>query len=243
LALLDLPTAVGLDVDAIHYTMDPDMFGPAIGHMNRSHFWSLQLFERLLHRSSRATVNAGIVNVREDCLQCTRHDVHVLVSSILRCSILYPAAIRRGLKMAQLFIGLARPDGSGTDLTGGTAELGVPTAFQHTPGPAATTLWPDKKFCGALALADTMHSWWSHSTTYLREKPIAAYAAIRSDLIEAFRRIRTYRQAIDPALAQQFGQGGIHIRELRPVVLQYLLVPLHDESQLANPLVNNQNVQ
>jgi hypothetical protein len=261
LALLNLPDGCGLDVSAVNPILGYDL-GPALGHTNSprnpmgrgSH--DIELFDRLLHRTERSVVSSASVYVQRDCSQYDLQNVHVLVSNILRCSycasrILEIFGTSRGLEMSRVFISHAQPDGSGTDLTGGTPRQET-TPWWNIDGevgmPPASILWPNGKFEGSLALADTLHRWWSQVRTRFRRlirtrEPVSAivdaYQTIRSLLMTALRRIRNYRHFVKPMVADRLHTAGIYVRGVTDLVAAYVLVPLHDESQLLHPLLGH----
>jgi hypothetical protein len=233
-ALLDLPTEYGLDVNAI------DDGAPAIGHTNpgvsRSSSFPT-LFGRLLDRTDRAVVTAGIVDVDSDgVLLTTDAATHVLVSNILRCNFDFYSAdlpdesqkrwvlwVERAQAMARLFIARAQSDGGGTDLTAGVPHCGRPTKRHRAahdplrdeqkipPSDRVSFLWPNSQFRGALVLVDRLCQFWTSQEPRSRSTSmlIQRLEPIRSEIIAALARIRAYREGIQTAIVLQLVSGNI----------------------------------
>jgi hypothetical protein len=243
LAILALPAGFGVDVNA------KDGYGdyicPVIGSFNGSENGSLLLFERLLHRTDRYLLNAGLVFVERSCEYYNHSGVHILISMIMQCACgMYVDNERNLMDRLRIFIEHAHADGDGTDLTGGVAvrRLEAPTSvstdcfcFQFMP---PEKMCPDGKFRGAAVLADTLYRHCiSHQEDLLFANARERLALARNRIITALGRIRFYRQALRPSVSRAMISGGLGMHDLHKVVLAYLLVPLHNESHLADPLL------
>jgi hypothetical protein len=250
LALLDLPPHCGLDVNAgsfersagnptiwnagVRYGVEFD--DPPIRRIDPDLICAPALFERLLRRTDRATVSRGTVCVDLGCEQFKRPNSHVLIRNILWCGAYEHHDCNGELNCIRVFIEQAEPDGSGTDLTGGVASRGTLKSASLHIGPILSVLWPDGKFRGALALMESLWNWWEG-----RRHPRMRLESIRVPLILALRRIKTYRAALQPAMATPLGSGDLHSHAfsgLYLLIASYVLVPLHDESQLSHPLLD-----
>jgi hypothetical protein len=244
-AMLDLPLECGLDVntpisDPLSFEADS---GPAIGATNYSEHDCTTLFDRLLLRTDRSVVSAGSVYVNQSCIaQYYKASTHVLVRAILRSQ--FPVGGHALFLRVRLFVDGAHSDGGGTDLTGGIANRAVVlTEDLDAYGPTPQQMWPGGQFHGATFLADTIWRWWSRTPQNgVREEELAAVLArlvlVRNYLVTGMRRIKAYRQHLLPATAKPLFDGNIRERGLYTLVLSYVIVPLHDESQLANPLLD-----
>jgi hypothetical protein len=146
-----------------------------------------------------------------------------------------------------VFIANADEDGGGADITGGVACAGagpeeIESYTTQSLIPEAKDLWPEGKFRGALVLLDTVCRWYGEKClrfpTFVSKKIVRRMETMRTDMIAALRRIRAYRDALEPRLEEILGSGGIHTSELHRLAAQYILVPLHDESQLAHQLID-----
>jgi hypothetical protein len=164
---------------------------------------------------------------------------------------------RDGTNMARAFISAAQADGGGTDLTGGVAHHDTTMSQSSSEvGPINQELFPNGKFLGALPLLNTILGWWqkrkvASQATANRLIPlgewcqetgemdaiIAQLQFVQSDLLLAMRRLRLYRRAICNVVSNPLGAADMHARELHELVTSYVLTPLHDESQLDNPLL------
>jgi hypothetical protein len=254
-ALLDLPSECGLDVntcigDSLSFDYDP---GPAIGATNYTNYDCASLFDRLLRRTDRSVISAGCVYVDQNCVtQFHRASTHVLVATVLRSR--FPVAAHGLLLRVKLFVDMAQSDGGGTDLTGGVTRRGAAVTNNmeanddaQVYGPTPHELWPRGQFRGALDLADRLCHWWSSPllhqslSTNCKENAatiLAQLAAVRNYLLDGMRRIRAYRLGLVPATSRILRNGQLCERGLCTLVLSYVLVPLHDESQLQDPLLD-----
>lgn len=243
-ALLELPPVCGLDVNLC----EAENCGPALGYANFAgpRHISERLFLRLLRRTDRSVVNAGAVHVDRGFEQYADSSTHVLISGIFR-SYFYPHA-PRSANFARLFISVAEADGDGVDLTassttppGQGTQDAPPSTWDHTP---LEQLWPDGKFRGALVLVDTLCRWFATQDVAAQPVPknmnalTGQFDQIRTELVAALRRIRHYRETIRPFVATPLTAAGIHAHELHLLLIRYLVVPLHDESQLYHPLIS-----
>jgi hypothetical protein len=244
-AILDLPASCGLDVSARWPTPTG---APAIAYIDACLYTymgigraNLRLFERLLERTDRSVINSGVVHIRSGSDQCFRADTHILVANICKCSI-GSCSWALAIEFARAFIVRAQPDGSGTDLTGGVVDVPPPSPSQSNARPG-WTLWPDGKYRGAAALVDELARGIRVRRTEEAEftdKDLAALdtlARIRSQLVATLGCQRAFRRDIHPALAAPLTRGSIHLRDLHRLVAAYILVPLHDESHLHDPLI------
>lgn len=238
-ALLDLPLECGLDVNS-----SANGCAPAIGYTNSDSFQSPELFARLLNRTDRSFVSEGVVNIDCGRRQIARATTHVLVSNIFLCTHITRYWRRMATQLALIFIAHAQPDGSGTDLTGGIAQ---PSAFGMAVGmeneePTLNQLWPESKFRGPLVLIDSLRDWWCTQEPRGRHM-LAHLDPVRTHLVDALRRVRAYRDSLFACVSKPLCTAAMHSRELHFLVTSYVLVPLHDETQLQHPLVSSPSTQ
>jgi hypothetical protein len=244
-ALMELGPRFGLDVswiNRVELVNKADDGAAAIGFTNLSFATdagAAKLFEQLLLRTDRNVVTGGHVYIDRGCEQSVCPTTHILIANILRCHY-YWSNIAQGSKdQAQRFIAHALRDGGGADLTGGVPHTSVHLSQCLSPHLLhIAEIWPQGTFGGALVLLDTLCKWWDASTQ--RSKSLSSrppLLEIRQDMVAALRRIRDYRAAIQPALAVPLDAGNIHARDLGLLIVTYVLVPLHDETQLNHPLL------
>jgi hypothetical protein len=238
-ALLDMPVERGLDLG---WTNNNGM--AAIGVTNGDNQISQELFTLLLARTPRSVVSAGLVYPEEGFQQYNRGTTHVLVSNILWCN----TQNTKGREQALACIAHAQPDGDGMDLTAGSSATChipadddtsciVPLRASMVPL-RAMRIFPDGKFHGALALVDTLYKWWSLPQIGCNLHPqLLSFATIRAKMITAMRKTRHYRIQLLPTLGATIASAAIHSHELHSLITTYLIVPLHDESQLLHPLL------
>lgn len=226
-ALLDLPSEYGVDVNATEQAYGVDI-PAAIGHTNLSSTISLRLFARLLHRTNPSVLNRGFVYVDSGCEQWRNPNTHVLIANIFRMHDLHEYAY----DVVRLLVASAQPDGDGVDLTAGVQVRGH--YVKSVPDPKE--LWPEFKFRGALSLVERLYHWWSISQRSI--STTAEFKQIRDDIVFALTRVRNYRQTVGPTVADQLHAAGIHSKELRALVVLFILIPLHDESQLDHYLLD-----
>jgi hypothetical protein len=246
IAMLDLPVAYGINVNCTSgIDLDPEEeeHVPAIGHMSIYGRWSAILFDRLLRRTHRSVVSAGLVDVERGCEQHGPR-AHILIANILLLGYVSGSGglahtVPRLGELVRVFASQAQPDGDGTDLTGGRVMIAAvgESARRRDPradtrGPPVADLWPNGRFRGPLALINVFRH-------YYRSEPqvLAILDQAASDLVLALRSIRTYRRTIHPSVAVPFIDGSIYARDLHALVISYLLVPLEDESQLEHPQI------
>jgi hypothetical protein len=217
----------------------------AIGLMNHHVCaYSLELFSRLLSCTNRSILSSGHVYLHYDRVQSAWRDTHVLISNIFRCTYSGHPRPDECLARAQLFISKAEPDGSGTDLTGGCADLRPMGSHSENIGPFPQHMWPQCEFRGTLDFVDNLHRWWS-SDRPLREvlEPveiapiIARLVTLRTHLIEALFRIRTYHLRIHTTISEPLRSGDLSIHPLHAIIADYLLVPLLAPAQLHHHLI------
>jgi hypothetical protein len=245
LALLDLPVECGLTLNATDSKGNNSSRAPAIGYTNGNSAVSVRLFDGLLHRTDRSVISDGLVYVDRGADQYYLPHTHVLVSLVLQCAAGLPPLLPHPdvMEMLQVFIAHAQDDGDGTDLTGGTAWREKEWKQVHS---MPLDMWPDGEFRGALVLADTGYR---HNTQYALNnhitdthlswirKAAARFERARALLLVAMRRIRTYRRSLLAQLSPLLTAGNIGMRDLHAAVVTYVLVPLHNESQLDHPLL------
>jgi hypothetical protein len=243
-ALLDLPPDAGIDVNAagVYNDLDAESATP-LGHTNGNFDLAPEVFVRLLRRTDRSLVTSGGVYVHEGRNQHNKPNVHVLISSIFHCTYVGANCFPSGaLKRARAFIAEAEQDGGGTDLTGG---IGLSGPSRYCDTPLFRELWPDGEFTGALSLVDRLSKWWSNRESKWSSNPQTAESAeivtkletIKTDLVVAKLRIRTYHRDMPHQLTPIMSDAGIHIAQLHNLVSAYVFVPLHDPSMLAHPLL------
>lgn len=245
-ALLDLPLALGLDVNA----MEPRVPGAGacnggspLGRTNGTYRITEPVFLRVLRRTDRAVINSGSIYINCGNLQARDPNVNVLVAQILWQGIpdgTHGCPRQHVLSWPSHMIANAQPDGDGTDLTAGDAKpLGFYGDHNESLIPLARDLWPHGEFRGALPLIDDMCRWWTRRP---RAAPLVLprLDALRQELITAMRAVRAYRKDIRPALAHALAyddSGGINVVALLAIVVDYILVPPHDPSRLKHPLL------
>jgi hypothetical protein len=255
-ALLDLPMEAGLDVDAPGGGLHD--CAPPIGHTNSIRPISPRIFERLLDRTNPAIVSAGLVFVDTGIGQSVYPTTHVLIANILGSSMVHEAS-NSFAQLARMFIARAQPDGGGADLTGGIAQSERqspenPTTNRQPAGesrdtpttnrpPASVELWPNAKFGGALALVHVLIDWYTnglgHDCASSARVQIDRLLHIARELTAALCRVRDYRRTLESLSGQLLGAGGVHAHPLRSLIAAYVLVPLRNEPQLADPLLNH----
>jgi hypothetical protein len=236
-ALLDLPRECGLDVNIGAMGGGSVHIAPAIGYTNRNECTTEQLFERLLRRTARSVVNSGAVYVDRGCEQHTDPSTHVLISNILILNHIYYKTPPR-VNLVDVFIAYADADGGGADLTGGVATDSAPYRPEVEQSVEAKMLWENRQFRGALVLVDTICQCHCRLGNPDSITLFSRFSALRTVLIQALLRIRTYRRKLFPTLAHPMDAASIHLRDMHLLIAAYILVPLHDESQLQHPLLD-----
>jgi hypothetical protein len=235
MALLDLPLSCGLDVDYIDGNERLVVQSPAVAATNGNRLATPAMFRRLLERTDRSVVNAGSVYVNCGLHQMYRWKTHVLISNIFRC--LDAEEDNNGLAMARVFVAAALPDGDGTDLTGGVARRDDCPENCHL----LTRMFPNEQFRGALPLLDTLVQ--LVATDWIgkrcRDPILAQLLPLRKEIMASMSAIRLYRLSLGEILAAPLAAADIHATELHRLVASYVLVPLHDESQLNHSLLSS----
>jgi hypothetical protein len=168
-----------------------------------------------------------------------------LVGNLLRCAMNLYRNSGHHLEFVRIFISHAQPDGTGTDLTGGAPPCQPqPPTHRGDVHPESNELWPDNRFRGARQLVETLYRWYCSPwrphglQLYAASMFIPRFEQIRHQLTAALLRIRTYRRTIRSTCAQPLDAGAVHAIDLRSIILAYLLVPLYDQSQLEDPLLD-----